>query len=328
MELFMKTRNLIGVALLSVIFLVCTAQSYAASNQEIAVQFFPDNLKASVLKEFGKKKPVNLEDYVMTMPADLDGIGKANYLVCVYSDRAHGALRVIKNDGPIPVLAAEASQVSLYGVRGGPTLVDLDNDKKPEIVVEFMSARGNATTWIFKWTGSALRLISPVADDSTELGTVEFLDLTGNGTLSVVTDQPTIMPRDDNGNPIFVPTQAYTLGPNGLTLSASFKFQRQLQRKTGAPQEKNVTFTIADSNKPYVLKVFDLNMSKPDLGPLLSSVTVTLNGAQIVGPNAFKVGVRNKVLSFPVQLKSSNQLTLKLAGAPGSKMLVTVSEAN
>jgi hypothetical protein len=84
---------------------------------------------------------------------------------------------------------------------------------------------------------------------------------------------------------------------------------------------------VKDRTKSYVLKVVDLNMSKPDLGPLLSSAEVNLNGKQIIGPNSFKPGARNKVISIPVSLMTTNELKVKMAGASGSRMLLMVEES-
>ena len=151
-ELPMRTRKRVVAKILVLAGLLFARSTFATTDQDIAIQFFPDSLKAHILKE-AHGKPVDLNKYAVCVRADLDGQGTTNYLVCVYSDRDHGALRVINTSGANPALSADASNVDLYGVEGGPSLIDLDNDKKPEIVVQFMSDRGNTSTWIFKWTG-------------------------------------------------------------------------------------------------------------------------------------------------------------------------------
>jgi hypothetical protein len=299
--------------------------SFAASNKEICTQFFPDKLKTNIIKEHPGKS-VELTKYVNTQVADLDGIGSTNYLVCVYFDHAHGSVRLIRTDSNGPALAAETSNVDYYGIRGGAQLIDLDGDKKPEIIVGFMGFRGNESNWIFKWTGSKLQLMSPQSDGLTALGPIEFLDLTGDGKLSIVTQEPIRPTRDDDGNALSVPTAAYVLTPGGLSLSENFLYQGQFKRKAGPPKERVSNFTIEDTSRNYVLKVTDLNMSKPDFGPLNSSTEITLNGVQVITSNMFKPGTRNKVISIPIQVKPSNEIMVKMAGAPGSKILVTISQ--
>lgn len=322
MRNFLKTSLLLASP-----FLFLGVNTFADTNQDIALQYFPANLKASVTTEFGKTKSFNLTKYVSVVPADLDNTGKQSYLVCVYNDRVDGALRVIKTDGPQPVLVAEAPSDLLSGVWGGATLVDLNNDKKPEIVVKFMAPRGNESTWIFSWNGSALNLISPMAQDRTVLGSVTFMDLSGNGSLSVVTQDPIRPTRDESGKLLLDPTRTYTLTNGSLSLTNTFYYQNTFSRASGTPQDQTDTISIADTSKSYFLKVYDLNMSNPDTGPLTSSATVSLNGKQIIGPSDFNPGKRTKVISRSIQIQSSNKLTVKIAGAPGSKILVTVSQS-
>jgi hypothetical protein len=321
---FLRVTNLLLVLSLTQMM---EERSQAATDEEIAVALFPIELKTRIERKF-RRKPISLRDFVAFERADLDGVGRSNYLVCVYTNRNDGILRVINTDGPAPSPIAQSQKQLLYGVRGGPTLLDLDKDKKPEIAVSFSSSRGNPTTWIFRWTGAAIQLVSPLTQDGhSALGSVSFLDLAGDGTLSVVTEQPTVPTKDDDGNILHVPDSSYVLVPDGLRETGSFIFASEFVRKAGSPVEQIDSFKSEDPTKTYTIQVFDLNMSKPDLGPLVSSAELYLNGMQIVGPSAFKPGSRTKKISVTTQLKSTNDLKIKLNGAPGEKVLVTVSES-
>jgi hypothetical protein len=302
--------------------------AFAATNSEIAVQFFPPDMKTAIIAEYGESGTVDLSRFVNVVPADLDNSGSRNYLVCLYHDHANGILRVIKAGGTQPSLVADSTNVDIYGIEGAVQLVDLQNDKKPEIVVSFMSDRGNTSTWIFRWTSPGIQLVSPTTSmGTTALGGVNFMDLTGDGILAVVTKNDVRPPVDANGNPQVVPNITYTLGASGLVQKSVNLVQATFVRGKGAPQDSVRSFALGDTTKPYILKVVDLNMSKPDTGPLTSSATISLNGKQIIGPNDFNPGKRTKVISKPVQVQSSNKLTVKMAGAPGSKVLVTLSQS-
>jgi hypothetical protein len=63
------------------------------------------------------------------------------------------------------------------------------------------------------------------------------------------------------------------------------------------------------------------------LGPLTSSATISLNGKQIFGPSDFNPAKRIKVISKAIVVRALNNLTVKMARVPGSKLLVTVSQA-
>lgn len=314
--------------IIPVIALLFGTTALAATSSEVAVQFFPSNMKNAIITEYGESGSVDLTRYVNVLPADLDNSGSKNYLVCLYMDHANGILQVIKTGGAQPSLVADSGNVDIYGIEGAVELVDLNNDKKPEIVVSFMSDRGNTSTWIYRWKSPGIQLISPVSSmGTTELGGVNFMDLTGDGTLAVVTKNDVRPPLDANRNPLTVPNVAYTLGTSGLVQKSVNLAQATFVRSKGSPKDSVRSFSIGDTTKSYILNVVDLNMSKPDTGPLTSSATISLNGKQIIGPSDFNPGKRTKVISKPIQVQSSNKLTVKMAGAPGSKIFVTVSQS-
>jgi hypothetical protein len=300
----------------------------AQTDSEIAIHFFPQDLKDSLAEGASGGAPA-LVNYITTARTDLDGSGKQNYLVCVYTDTENGALRIVRTDSQAPMIAAEAPRGQMRGSMPGIRLIDLDNDRKPEIIVDFMVGRGYENNWIYKWTGSGVRVLNPSSQSGKvkSFGPIEFLSLTDDGRLAVVTQQPTLSVVGKDRKAIEQPTQSFLLGPTGLIPGDVITHQRVFERSSGQPEVITESFSVKDLTKSYVLKIVDLNLSKPDLGPLLSSVEVSLNGKQIIGPNSFKPGVRNKVISIPASLTTTNELKVKMAGAPGSRMLLMVLEA-
>jgi len=132
--------------------------------------------------------PANLDDgdgiqFSRFIAVDLNRNGQP-LLVAVYTNGAAGAIRVINRAGQ--VLAAPA----LPGMRGFHASVralDLDSDGTPEIIAEFTTGHSpdNPDTWVFRWAGNDLQLISPTCANGqltlTCLGHVTAVDVDGSG---------------------------------------------------------------------------------------------------------------------------------------------------
>ena len=118
--------------------------------------------------------------------ADLDSTGTADFLVAAYTNGFSGIVRVLRKQNGSATIAAEPVLPLMGGIYPSVSLVDLDNDLRPEVVVNLTSATGSSADWIFKWTGSGLNLLGPsqVQSDgniSTLLGDAAFVDLDGDG---------------------------------------------------------------------------------------------------------------------------------------------------
>ncbi|MCC6965793.1 MAG: Ig-like domain-containing protein, partial [Nitrospira sp.] len=107
-----------------------------------------------------------------------------------------------------------------------------------------------------------------------------------------------------------LPSQAQTVlfGPTPYT------------RTAGPPNHFTATITLpAGTTPPYTLHIANGNA---DGTKRISSATIKLNGAQILGPNDF--GQNVAVIDRTVALQASNQLEIRLTSAPGSFLTISV----
>ncbi len=90
---------------------------------------------------------------------------------------------------------------------------------------------------------------------------------------------------------------------------------KQYTRTAGPPNQFTDTFTLPTSTTaPYTLHVVNGNANGTNR---ISSATIKLNGAQILGPSDF--GQNVAVLDRTVTLQSTNTLEVRLTSAPGSR---------
>lgn len=98
----------------------------------------------------------------------------------------------------------------------------------------------------------------------------------------------------------------------------------QYTRTAGPPNQFTNTFTLpTGATAPYTLHVVNGN---PNGTNRISSATVKLNGAQILGPSDF--GQNVAVLDRTVTLQATNTLEIRLTSAPGSFITVSVLDTS
>lgn len=99
---------------------------------------------------------------------------------------------------------------------------------------------------------------------------------------------------------------------------------KQYTRTAGPPNIFTDTFTLpAGTTAPYTLHVVNGNTNGTNR---ISSATVTLNGAQILGPSDF--GQNVAIIDRTVTLQASNQLEIRLTSAPGSFITLSVLDTS
>jgi len=84
-------------------------------------------------------------------------------------------------------------------------------------------------------------------------------------------------------------------------------------RSTGVPVPVTTSFTVLDANTTYTLRIDNSGVS---------SAVVTLNGAEVAGPNDFNANVT--IITKPVTLLLNNQLTVELRGATGRSFILQI----
>lgn len=250
--------------------------------------------------------------------ADLNRNGQP-VIIAAYTNRVEGAIRVLNRAGQ--VLAAP--NVGMRGFAATLKAIDLDGDGIPEVLAEFDMGRSqyNPDTWVFRWTGSGLQLISPTCSlgslTLTCLGYVSFVDMNGDGKLSLLSWPSTKL---NGGTGQIVSSgvwKLYTLN-NGVfqDSGARYLFAREFHRGNGAPFTSQRSFPAAPG--PATLRV--VNGAGAEAS---TSGHIILNGAEVLGPADFK---RNQhVYDLTVTLAAQNSLTVRLDGKPGSKINVLIS---
>jgi hypothetical protein len=232
-------------------------------------------------------------------------------------------VRVIKKQGAIGSVVAEPSLPLMAGVYPFVTLVDLDGDGRPEVVVTLTSVTGFDADWIFKWDGTNLNFVGPyeVEPDgnvATVLGDAAFVDLNGDGVLDIVNPpEPVCLSRD---TPDTDPFTVFTLsGGTYVSTGITFNFFESFFRAQGAPTTVTRSFTIDNPNTAYVMRIANGDNSG---GNRVSSAEIYVNGNQVLGPSAFNQEVG--AMTVPISLASSNTISVKLNSAPGSELTIGI----
>ena len=251
--------------------------------------------------------------------ADLDSTGTADFLVAAYTNGFSGIVRVLRKQNGSATIAAEPVLPLMGGIYPSVSLVDLDNDLRPEVVVNLTSATGSSADWIFKWTGSGLNLFGPsqVQSDgniSTLLGDAALVDLDGDGVPEILNPPERTFDSD--------PTIVYHLsGGSYLLNSTRVYFLQTYIRRTGTPVTDTDTFTVPDTTVSYVMIITNGDSSGSNRA---SSVTVTLNGNSVGGTNQFNQQVLT--LRIPITITSlDNVLSVRFAGVPQSQISIAIA---
>ena len=324
----MYTKNILTSRCKVMLLLAGMCASSIAFGQQggpedsIVKQFFPQKLIAESNIDFAKGGPTPFQAFAYA-DADLNGTGTANFIVAAYSNGFCGAVLVLQKQGTSAAQVAAPSFPLMCGIYPSVTMLDVDNDGRPEAIVSFSSARGAGADWVLKWNGTTLRSIGPTSVDAngniaTLLSEAQFIDLDGDGTLEIISapqSGPVL-----NGKP--VPGTLTVFGiSNGMYQRSSVTFNTvaTFLRGTGAPKDDVRKFSVANPSGQYVMTIVNGDGSGHNL---VSSATVQLNDAVVAGPNLFNQQART--LRIPVTLTASNTLTVQLRSAPGSQLVIGI----
>src|SRR5262249_3077124 len=123
-------------------------------------QFFPQWLITEANADFAQGGPPPFQAFAYA-DADLDGTGARDFIVAAYSNGFSGAVVVLRKQATSAVQVAAPSFPLMGGIYPNVTMLDVDNDGRPEAIVSFSSARGSGADWILKWNGTTLQSIGP-----------------------------------------------------------------------------------------------------------------------------------------------------------------------
>ena len=248
--------------------------------------------------------------------ADLDGSGKAEYIVAAYTNGFSGAVRVIKRTGLSHQVIAAPSFPYMGGVYPDVAVRDLDDDGASEVIVSFSSpgAGGYGADWVLSWNDSSMTSIGPVATSEkgevyTLLTNAFFADITGDGKVEIVSAS---VEQD-------AWYEVYKLSENGVYEEAGGFYELYFFRRTeGVPEKEQRLFSIPDAGKDRVVTI----INGYDGGKRVSSAVVELNGETLFSGRNFNQNT--KIIKKLVMLEKDNVLDVTLFGAPDGVMAVAI----
>lgn len=297
-----------SLALLSLMCLALAVPALAQSDDAIALQFYPEELRADELKF----SDVNLPPIYKFVRADLTGAG-SKLLVVAYSNGRKGALRIIDVSGAPTILG---ENLTLTGTDPFVELFDLDRDRRMEIIVSFQQMRTDVTS-LFKWTSTGLDLwgptrIDPYGVERSILPTIEYTDLDGDGFLELI----------EVGDPeMGLPSGAVHRLVGGEYVPAKpAAFHADYVRASGQPERVRSTFAAPPGSGSWVLRVINGDHTG---AKAVTAGEIRLNGTLVVASDKLKQKVRT--ITVPVTLRATdNVLEVELRGSPGTGLTVAV----
>jgi len=293
------------------------------TTEEIVEQFFPQRLIDDSEKRVKRGGPSPFRTSTFRL-ADLDGIGSQNYIVAAYTNGFSAAVRVLKLENGTATLVTEPNLRLLGGIYPALELVDIESDGRPEVVA-FFSGSGRTNDWVFKWTGTELRLIGPASIDEygdvyTVLVNSGFIDVEGDGVLEIITP-PTHRPfppalRDT----IKIDTyKIYSFDGQTYQLTKSLNYFDTFSRRTETPVVSTRGFDVQDQGDDFIFTVIN---GKPDGKDRVNSAVIRLNGVLIVGPSDLNEEVGQIVRK--VSVLQDNVVEVELKGEPEGQVTITV----
>jgi len=283
------------------------AAAQTAGDEAMVRNGYPGVLTADYLEiaEPGSIPPV-MVDYER---ADLDGTGSADYVVAAYSNGRAGLLRVYKPAGGTSAVA-EGGLREMGGTRPELTLLDLDGDRKPEIVATYSLMHGTGV-WIYKWSNQQLVSFGPVETDTfgqshSVIGNADFVDVDGDGVAEILR-----APSRYTDDPV---TTVFKLTGGTFIPAAPQIFWSNYTRGEGKPEE---LIDDIETTRPgsYILRIVNGDAQGKHA---VSSAEVKLNGATVFGASDFKQ--KQRVMTATVNVTGANVLSVTLAGATDDQM--------
>jgi VCBS repeat protein len=246
--------------------------------------------------------------------------GAPKTVVAAYTNESSAAIRVLRSNASGGFeIAAEPIEYDLSGEQCQVKLVDLDNDGRNEIFVSF-SAMVNDVSWVFAWDGQQLTNLTPLGASwrsgtkPTRLFRTEIVDVDNDGVkeLLVNSQYPPRLNEPSKPDLLFRLVGGQFVEDQPLIGLWAF------ERLTSTPETSRTLINLPErALGPYTLHVVNGTAGGQFRA---TSAQLWLNGQQILGPSDFGSSVA--FIDRPITLDAENELTVRFAGAPGSKMTV------
>jgi hypothetical protein len=307
-----------AAALLLPVGLPRPAAAQEPTPEQIVAQFFPQRLITESEDDHaaGGPLPFQASDFEVV---DLQGDGSA-FIVAAYTNGFSGVVRALRKVGADWQVADEPDLPRLGGVFPSLSLVEIDADGPPEVLVSLSSARGPSADWVFDWDGSHLRPVNPtVADDDGEIDTAlsdaDLLDLDGDGRAEMINPTGSGPVAEDEVEPIgFGDYEVFAFDGERYVPAGNVSYFGTATRQTGAPVTERIRFTVQPPGA-YRLHIVNGTASGDHR---VSSAVIRLNGDQVAGPGQFNQNVAH--LDIAVSLQEENLLEIELRGRPGGRL--------
>lgn len=282
--------------------------------------FYPESLVTAA----EESRTLPLLRYSCYAVLETDGLGNPMTIFAAYTDAFTAVIRLLTRGTSGFRIAAEPSNLNLVGTDCRAEALDIDGDNRKDVKLSLIQ---DMTTldWLFTYDGSELHNVTPVesslGDLSTTLFNVDLVDLNGDGIPEVVSRMPGV-PSD-----VVSPLQVFRWSHGALVSDPPAIAVWEFTRRAGTPQTTTFQALLpAGATGPFTLRV--VNGWRDKQGRLQNTVasgTIFINGVEVVGPDAFGANVPGFERS--VDLRSENEVAVRLAGTPQGKIKVILSAA-
>jgi hypothetical protein len=286
-----------------------------ASVEQIVAGFYPQRL-AGLAEEASE----TVERRQCHAVLDTQPSGGPQTIVAAYTNTSSAAIRVLQADGAggFQIAAEPPANLDIFGSVCSITLDDLDGDGRKEIVVAF-GMMNSHVSWVFRWDGHQLLNLTPLAANGdgtqySELSNAELVDVDNDR----IPEMYVAGAKPDADEGPAQPDTIYRLGTDGFVKAESLIGLWEFQRDTRSPETQRVQVDLPEGALgPYMLHVIN---GDADGHARVSSAQVWFNDRLVVTPS--DVNQQVDVLDRSVTFEEHNELAVRLAGAPGSKLLV------
>lgn len=258
---------------------------------------------------------------------DQDSSGPRTILAA-YTNLTTARVRVLTRSGSGFSVAAEPLEEHFAGWTCEVHPVNLDDAARKGAHVKLYGNRGSSD-WVFAWDGSNLANVTPLETGPlglirSQLMNAEAVDVNGDGVSEIYSfSQP-----PDSGPGI--PARIFRLVGGTYVLDRPVVGMFEFQRKSGSPTIDTIGVDLpAGAGSPFVLRVY--NGAGGEQGGArvenaVESGRIWLNGQELVSPQHF--GHNVALIERNVTLQAENELKVRLAGAPGGRIVIVIDAAN
>ena len=288
----------------------------AQTPAETVAAFFPQSL---IDLNASLDEPLNRHQCYQVLATDPSG--SAATLVAAYTDGYSAVVRVLQRSGDSFHVAAEPSDLHLWGLDCSIQIVSLPGH--PQVVHLTFHGRANTVDWLLAWTGRELSNLTPLVNTDfgvpdSQLGNTALIDLDGDGVLDIASH------GDASGNAPASATEVFRWSSGEFVADQAIVGPWRFVREDSSPTTDQIPFELPPTAQgPFTL--FVVNGTGPNNSRVenaVESARVWLNGEEVLRPSDF--GVNIGTIERPITLQQTNQLDVRLAGTPGGIIVVKI----